>query len=93
MRLDGEEGSRQDIWGIVSGVHTLYTTDEAEVFFVYFTYHFVDDADGFGDGAGLETHCRHALDHFFDCNGCRFVLVEFDAVDFFCVGGDGCGWF
>ena len=50
--------------------------------------HIVDDADGVGDGAGLETHVCHVGDEFGNGDVTVRVVVEFDARDLLDVGGD-----
>lgn len=55
--------------------------------------HVVDDADGVGDGAGLEPRGRHVGDEFGDGDVAAGVVVELDAGDFVDPGGDGGGGF
>ena len=50
--------------------------------------HVVDDADGVGDGAGLETHIGHVGDEFSNGDVAVGVVVEIDAGDLLDVGGD-----
>ena len=51
--------------------------------------HVVDDADGGGDGAGLEARVGHVGDEFGDGDIAVRILVEFDAGDLVGGGGDG----
>ena len=55
--------------------------------------HVVDDADGVGDGAGLEAHGGHVGDELGDGDVAVGVVVEFDAGDWVGAGGDGGGGF
>ena len=55
------------------------------------TAHIVDDADGVGDGTGLETHVCHVGDEFGNGDVTVRVIVEIDARDLLDVGGDGGG--
>ena len=55
--------------------------------------HIVDDADGVGDGAGLETHVCHVGDEFGNGDVTVRVVVEIDPGDLLDVGGDGSGGF
>lgn len=51
--------------------------------------HVVDDADGGGDGAGLEARVGHVRDEFGDGDVTVRVVVEFNAGDLVGGGGDG----
>lgn len=51
--------------------------------------HVVDDADGGGDGAGLEARVGHVGDEFGDGDVAVRVVVEFDAGDLVGGGRDG----
>ena len=57
-------------------------------FWVTEAAHVVDDADGVGDSAGLETHIFHIGDELGNGDVAVAVVVEIDARDLLDVGGD-----